>query len=73
MSDGVFFRDAPLCRAYIQPVNTTIDTIRDDFAFLDDWEDRYRYIIELGQGLAPTPMRRETTPTRCRDASARYG
>jgi len=55
MSDGVFFRDAPLCRAYIQPVNTMIDTIRDDFAFLDDWEDRYRYIIELGQGLAPYP------------------
>ena len=55
MSDGVFFRDAPLCRAYIQPVNTMIDTIRDDFAFLDDWEDRYRYIIELGQALAPYP------------------
>ena len=39
--------------AYIRPVNTTIDTIRDDFAFLDEWEDRYRYIIELGQALAP--------------------
>ena len=36
-------------------MNTTIDTIRDDFAFLDDWEERYRYIIELGQGLAPYP------------------
>ncbi len=34
---------------------TTIETIRDDFAFLDDWEDRYRYIIELGQGLPPFP------------------
>ena len=45
-----------MLRAYIQPVmNTAIDTIRDDFAFLDDWEDRYRYIIELGQGLAPYP------------------
>ena len=42
-------------RAYIQRVNTTIDIIRDDFAFLDDWEDRYRYIIDLGQGLAPYP------------------
>jgi cysteine desulfuration protein SufE len=52
----VFFRDAPAPRAYIQPVmSTTIDTIRDDFAFLDDWEDRYRYIIELGQGLSPYP------------------
>lgn len=26
--------------------------IADNLAFLDDWEDRYRYIIELGQGLA---------------------
>ena len=32
-----------------------IQTIRDDFAFLDDWEDRYRYIIELGNELPPFP------------------
>ncbi|BCH34022.1 cysteine desufuration protein SufE [Mesorhizobium sp. L-8-10] len=32
-----------------------IETIKDDFAFLDEWEDRYRYIIELGQGLSPFP------------------
>ena len=25
---------------------TTIEAIRDDFAFLDEWEDRYRYVIE---------------------------
>lgn len=34
---------------------TAIETIRDDFAFLDDWEDRYRYIIELGNELPPFP------------------
>lgn len=34
---------------------TTIEAIRDDFAFLDDWEDRYRYVIELGGELAPYP------------------
>ena len=33
----------------------TLDTIRSDFAFLDDWEDRYRYVIELGRGLPPFP------------------
>jgi cysteine desulfuration protein SufE len=32
-----------------------IKTIHDDFAFLDDWEDRYRYIIELGNELPPFP------------------
>ena len=29
----------------------TIEKIRDDFAFLEDWEDRYRYIIEIGRSL----------------------
>ena len=32
---------------------TTFDAIRDDFASLADWEDRYRYVIELGQELEP--------------------
>ena len=36
-------------------MSATIDSIRDDFSFLDDWEDRYRYIIELGAGLSPYP------------------
>lgn len=29
------------------------DEIAENLSFLDDWEDRYRYIIELGQQLAP--------------------
>ena len=36
-------------------MTTTIETIRDDFAYLDDWEERYRYIIELGSGLTSYP------------------
>lgn len=31
----------------------SIDRILEDFEFLDDWEDRYRYVIELGRGLEP--------------------
>jgi cysteine desulfuration protein SufE len=30
-----------------------IEQILDDFEFLDDWEDRYRYVIELGRKLPP--------------------
>lgn len=37
------------------PRMASIETIRDDFAVLDEWEDRYRYIIELGQDLPPFP------------------
>ncbi|RLQ87520.1 SufE family protein [Notoacmeibacter ruber] len=29
--------------------------IRDDFELLDDWEDRYRYVIELGRDLPDFP------------------
>jgi len=31
----------------------SIDAIRKDFAFLEEWEDRYRYVLELGRGLEP--------------------
>jgi cysteine desulfuration protein SufE len=31
----------------------TIDEIIADFSLLEDWDDRYRYVIELGRALAP--------------------
>jgi cysteine desulfuration protein SufE len=30
---------------------TSIDEIIDNFSLLDEWDDRYRYVIELGRGL----------------------
>ena len=33
----------------------TIDEITENFALLDEWDDRYRYVIELGRMLAPLP------------------
>lgn len=30
-----------------------IDEILDNFSVLDEWDDRYRYVIELGRTLAP--------------------
>ncbi len=32
-----------------------IDEIIDNFSLLDDWDDRYRYLIELGRELPPLP------------------
>jgi len=32
---------------------TTIDEIVENFALLDEWDDRYRYVIELGRTLPP--------------------
>lgn len=34
---------------------TTIDDIRENFELLEDWDDRYRYVIELGRMLEPMP------------------
>jgi len=31
----------------------SIQELIEDFSFLDDWEDRYRYVIELGKKLTP--------------------
>ena len=31
----------------------SLDTLMEDFALFDDWEERYRYIIELGNNLEP--------------------
>jgi cysteine desulfuration protein SufE len=33
----------------------TIEEIRDNFALLEDWDDRYRYVIELGRTLQALP------------------
>jgi cysteine desulfuration protein SufE len=33
----------------------SIEQIVDDFEVLDSWDDRYRYVIELGRGLPQFP------------------
>ena len=37
----------------------SIDEILSNFSFLEDWEDKYRYLIELGEGL-------DALPSECR-------
>jgi cysteine desulfuration protein SufE len=34
---------------------TKIDDIIENFTLLDEWDDRYRYVIELGRALPPLP------------------
>ncbi len=31
----------------------SFEQLLDDFEFLDDWEERYKYVIELGRALEP--------------------
>src|SRR5262245_8604582 len=44
--------------------------IRADFALLDDWEDRYRYVIELGRGLPPLPEPLRTDANKVRGCAS---
>ena len=32
---------------------TTLEDIIDNFSLLEEWDDRYRYVIELGRALSP--------------------
>ena len=33
--------------------SAAFEEIAENFEFLDDWEDRYRYVIELGKAMPP--------------------
>lgn len=58
--------------AYIAgtPMTTTIEQITADFELLDDWEDRYRYLIELGRQLGPLPDQQRTDANKVRGCAS---
>jgi cysteine desulfuration protein SufE len=41
--------------AYITGEMSAIDEIIENFVLLEEWDDRYRYVIELGRTLTPLP------------------
>lgn len=48
----------------------SFDTISADFALLDDWEDRYRYVIELGKALPDLPEAQRTEANKVRGCAS---
>ncbi len=40
------------------------DAIAADMEFLDEWEDRYRYVIDLGRAMPPMPEALKTAATK---------
>jgi len=48
----------------------TLSEIRSDFAVLDEWEDRYRYVIELGRTLKPLPEALRTNANKVRGCAS---
>lgn len=49
---------------------TPIDQIIDDFAYLEDWEDRYRYVIELGKALPELPEDKRSAENKVRGCAS---
>ena len=48
----------------------SIEQIIDDFRVLDDWDERYRYIIELGRRMQPLPEQIKTDLTKVRGCAS---
>jgi cysteine desulfuration protein SufE len=47
-----------------------IADIEQNFAFLDDWEERYRYVIELGRELDPLPAAAHSEANRVKGCAS---
>lgn len=48
----------------------TLTDIMSDFELLEDWEDRYRYVIELGRALPPLPDALRTDANKVRGCAS---
>lgn len=48
----------------------SIDDILADFDVIDDWEERYRYVIELGKGLEPLDEADRTDANKVRGCAS---
>jgi len=42
----------------------SVDELLDNFEFLDDWDERYAYLVELGEALPAIPEARRTEENR---------
>jgi cysteine desulfuration protein SufE len=47
-----------------------IDEILSNFEFLEDWEERYRYLIELGRLMEPLPDEARTEANRVKGCAS---
>lgn len=48
----------------------SLDDIRETFGLLDSWEDRYRYVIDLGKELEPLPDSARTDDNKVRGCAS---
>src|SRR3546814_19816114 len=51
-------------------ISNRFDDVQAEWELLDDWEDRYRLLIDLGRALEPMPDALKTDATLVRGCSA---
>lgn len=51
-------------------MTTTLDEIVANFELLEEWDDRYRYLIELGKGLEPLPEEAHSEANKVRGCAS---
>ncbi len=52
-------------------MHSSTEELVEDFALFDDWEDRYRYLIDLGRKLEPMDEALKTEATLVRGCTSR--
>ena len=48
----------------------TLNDLKADFEFMDSWEDRFRYVMELGKDLPPFPEFERTEANKVRGCAS---
>lgn len=51
-------------------VSMSLNEIRSNFELLDDWEDRYRYLIEIGRALPPLESQAKVDANKVRGCAS---
>ena len=51
-------------------IDDALSELTDEFDLLGDWEERYRYVIELGKELAPLTETERTEPYKVRGCAS---
>jgi cysteine desulfuration protein SufE len=51
-------------------IDTALNELADEFDVLGDWEERYRYVIDLGKDLAPLSDAERSEPNKVRGCAS---
>jgi cysteine desulfuration protein SufE len=51
-------------------IDQALNELQDEFDLLGDWEERYRYVIELGRELAPLQDSERSEPNKVRGCAS---